>query len=56
MSNTLLVFTNFASVEYSTVAFFVIYMAIINGAESAGTLLSFGPSKFPLMSNVSSSC
>jgi ATP-binding cassette subfamily B (MDR/TAP) protein 1 len=29
------------------VQFFVIYMAAINGAESAGTLLSFGPSDLP---------
>ncbi|KAB5580148.1 P-loop containing nucleoside triphosphate hydrolase protein [Coniochaeta sp. 2T2.1] len=29
--------------EYSVTAFFVTYMAVINGAESAGTWLSFGP-------------
>ncbi|CZR50859.1 probable leptomycin B resistance protein pmd1 [Phialocephala subalpina] len=29
--------------EYNAVQFFVIYMAVVQGAESAGTLLSFGP-------------
>lgn len=32
-----------ATREYSTTAFFVTYMAVIQGAESAGTWLSFGP-------------
>ncbi|KAF7906504.1 hypothetical protein EAF00_000783 [Botryotinia globosa] len=32
-----------ASREYGPVNFFVVYIAIINGAESAGSLLSFGP-------------
>jgi ABC-type multidrug transport system fused ATPase/permease subunit len=31
--------------EYSPLQFFVVYMAVINGAEGAGTFLSFGPSK-----------
>lgn len=29
--------------EYGPVDFFVIYTAVINGAEGAGSLLSFGP-------------
>ncbi|RDL36738.1 putative leptomycin B resistance protein pmd1 [Venustampulla echinocandica] len=29
--------------EYDAVQFFVVYIAVINGAESAGSLLSFGP-------------
>jgi hypothetical protein len=40
-----------ASREYGTAAFFVVYIAVINGSESAGAFLSFGPSKstaFPL--------
>jgi ATP-binding cassette subfamily B (MDR/TAP) protein 1 len=32
-----------ASGEYSPVQFFVIYMAVVNGAEGAGSLLSFSP-------------
>ncbi|KAL2064897.1 hypothetical protein VTL71DRAFT_4037 [Oculimacula yallundae] len=32
-----------ASKEYEFLQFFVIYIAVINGAEGAGTLLSFGP-------------
>ncbi|KUJ22548.1 P-loop containing nucleoside triphosphate hydrolase protein [Mollisia scopiformis] len=32
-----------AKQEYTPVQFFVIYMAVVQGAESAGTLLSFGP-------------
>ncbi|KAF7928453.1 uncharacterized protein EAE98_005509 [Botrytis deweyae] len=35
--------TLLASREYGPVNFFVVYIAIINGAESAGSLLSFGP-------------
>ncbi len=31
--------------EYSATTFFVVYMAIVNGAEGAGSFLSFGPSK-----------
>jgi ATP-binding cassette subfamily B (MDR/TAP) protein 1 len=34
-----------ASREYSAVNFFVIYIAVVNGAESGGSFLSFGPSK-----------
>lgn len=34
--------------HYTAVEFFVVYMAVINGAEGAGSLLSFGPSKLPL--------
>jgi len=34
-----------ASHEYQAVNFFVVYIAVINGAESAGSFLSFGPSK-----------
>ena len=34
--------------HYNVVQFFVVYMAVINGAEGAGTFLSFGPSKSPL--------
>ena len=40
-----------ASREYGAAAFFVVYIAVINGSESAGAFLSFGPSKssaFPL--------
>ncbi|KAH7417080.1 P-loop containing nucleoside triphosphate hydrolase protein [Cadophora sp. MPI-SDFR-AT-0126] len=32
-----------ASREYDAESFFVVYIAVINGAEGAGTLLSFGP-------------
>ena len=32
--------------HYSSIQFFIVYMAVINGAEGAGTFLSFGPSKF----------
>jgi ATP-binding cassette subfamily B (MDR/TAP) protein 1 len=32
--------------EYDVRQFFTIYIAVVNGAESAGTLLSFGPSKY----------
>ena len=32
--------------EYDPVSFFVIYIAVVNGAESAGSFMSFGPSKF----------
>ncbi|KAB8302301.1 hypothetical protein EYC80_005737 [Monilinia laxa] len=35
--------TLLASREYGPVNFFVVYVAILNGAESAGSLLSFGP-------------
>ncbi|TGO92120.1 hypothetical protein BPOR_0010g00320 [Botrytis porri] len=35
--------TLLASREYGPINFFVVYTAIINGAESAGSLLSFGP-------------
>ncbi|KAF5878245.1 putative abc transporter protein [Botrytis fragariae] len=35
--------TLLASREYGPINFFVVYIAIINGAESAGSLLSFGP-------------
>lgn len=34
-----------ASREYRAINFFVVYIAVINGAESAGSFLSFGPSK-----------
>ena len=34
-----------ASREYGAATFFVVYIAIINGSESAGAFLSFGPSK-----------
>jgi ATP-binding cassette subfamily B (MDR/TAP) protein 1 len=34
-----------ASREYDAVQFFVVYIAIVNGAESAGSFMSFGPSK-----------
>jgi ATP-binding cassette subfamily B (MDR/TAP) protein 1 len=34
-----------ASREYGAVAFFVVYIAVNNGGESAGSFLSFGPSK-----------
>ena len=34
-----------ASREYGATAFFVVYIAVINGSESAGAFLSFGPSK-----------
>ncbi len=34
--------------HYNFVQFFVVYMAVINGAEGAGTFLSFGPSEFSL--------
>lgn len=37
--------TLLASREYGAINFFVIYIAVINGAESAGSFLSFGPSK-----------
>lgn len=29
--------------EYDAVQFFVVYIAVINGAEGAGSFLSFGP-------------
>jgi hypothetical protein len=32
-----------ASREYSSVAFFVVYIAIVQGGQSAGQLFSFGP-------------
>jgi ATP-binding cassette, subfamily B (MDR/TAP), member 1 len=32
-----------ANREYVPTSFFVIYMAVINGSEGAGSLLSFGP-------------
>ena len=32
-----------ANGEYSPTQFFVIYMAVINGSEGAGSLLSFAP-------------
>lgn len=32
-----------ASGEYNPAQFFVIYMAVVNGAEGAGSLLSFSP-------------
>ncbi|TAQ89536.1 hypothetical protein B7494_g2142 [Chlorociboria aeruginascens] len=32
-----------ATREYTPLNFFVVYMAVMNGAESAGNLLSFGP-------------
>lgn len=32
--------------EYTALQFIVVYMAVLNGAEQAGTLLSFGPSKY----------
>jgi ATP-binding cassette subfamily B (MDR/TAP) protein 1 len=32
-----------AKKEYNPVQFFVIYIAIVNGSESSGSLLSFGP-------------
>ncbi|CZS91522.1 probable leptomycin B resistance protein pmd1 [Rhynchosporium agropyri] len=35
--------TLLASKEYNALQFFVIYIAVINGSEGAGTLLSFGP-------------
>ncbi|QSZ35400.1 hypothetical protein DSL72_008270 [Monilinia vaccinii-corymbosi] len=35
--------TLLASREYGPVDFFVVYIAMLNGAESAGSLLSFGP-------------
>ncbi len=35
-----------ASREYDVIQFFTVYIAIVNGAEGAGTLLSFGPSKY----------
>ncbi|ESZ97484.1 hypothetical protein SBOR_2173 [Sclerotinia borealis F-4128] len=38
--------TLLASRTYGPVNFFVVYIAIINGAESAGSLLSFGPSQY----------
>jgi ATP-binding cassette subfamily B (MDR/TAP) protein 1 len=34
-----------ANGHYSPLHFFVVYMAVINGAEGAGSLLSFGPSR-----------
>lgn len=34
-----------ASHEYGPVQFFVVYIAVVNGAESAGSFMSFGPSK-----------
>lgn len=37
--------TLLASREYGAVDFFIIYLAVINGSESAGSFLSFGPSK-----------
>ena len=37
--------TLLASREYGAINFFVVYIAVINGAESAGSFLSFGPSK-----------
>jgi ATP-binding cassette subfamily B (MDR/TAP) protein 1 len=38
--------------EYNAVQFFVVYMAVVNGAEGAGTFLSFGPSKYSLYKKV----
>ncbi|KAG0651011.1 abc transporter BEA3 [Hyphodiscus hymeniophilus] len=35
--------TLLASGEYGPVQFFVVYIAVVNGAESAGSFLSFGP-------------
>lgn len=32
-----------ASGEYDPVQFFVIYIAVVNGSEGSGSLLSFGP-------------
>ena len=37
--------TLLASHEYTAINFFVVYMAVINGAQSAGAFLGFGPSK-----------
>jgi ATP-binding cassette subfamily B (MDR/TAP) protein 1 len=34
-----------ANGEYNALAFFIVYIAVINGSESAGSFLSFGPSK-----------
>jgi hypothetical protein len=34
-----------AAREYTATNFFVIYIAVINGAESAGSFFSFGPSE-----------
>lgn len=34
-----------ANGHYTPLHFFVVYMAVINGAEGAGSLLSFGPSR-----------
>lgn len=34
-----------ATHEYGPITFFVVYIAVINGAENAGSFLSFGPSK-----------
>lgn len=34
--------------EYNATQFFVVYIAVVNGSESAGSLLSFGPSKLYL--------
>jgi ATP-binding cassette subfamily B (MDR/TAP) protein 1 len=30
---------------YQATQFFIVYLAVVNGSESAGSLLSFGPSK-----------
>ena len=35
-----------ASREYGPIQFFIVYIGVVNGAESAGSFLSFGPSKF----------
>jgi ATP-binding cassette subfamily B (MDR/TAP) protein 1 len=32
-----------ADYEYNPVQFFIIYIAVVNGSESSGALLSFGP-------------
>jgi ATP-binding cassette subfamily B (MDR/TAP) protein 1 len=34
-----------ANREYNAVQFFVVYIAVVNGSESTGSLLSFGPSE-----------
>ncbi|PQE20885.1 putative leptomycin B resistance pmd1 protein [Rutstroemia sp. NJR-2017a BBW] len=36
--------------EFGPLAFFVVYIAVINGAETAGVLLSFGPSEYRCLS------
>ena len=46
-----------ASREYEALNFFVVYIAVINGAESGGSFLSFGPSKWEFRNfNFNSSC